>query len=116
MKKFATLVLISLLAIGPSLAQADVEIDYKWDAPTTGSPVDHYIIEIEIDGVVTEVVTDNSTPAYTHSYTPDTTIRLRVKGVDALGYDGPFSVWSEYFSYAGPPGACSNLSFSVRRI
>ena len=45
---FAVLFAVMLPATS-SLAQ-DVQVNYTWSAPTTGTPVDHYVVQHSIDG------------------------------------------------------------------
>jgi hypothetical protein len=107
--KSATLVaLFAVLAAAPAAAQTQtMDVDYQWTAPTTGSPVDHYVVEHSVDGgawtQIAAAVTGNS---YTLAATVGVSHRIRVAGVDALGRQGTFSLPSDaYTPDAGAPGA-----------
>lgn len=92
-------VLVGVLVAGPG-----PNLVYRWDAPADGSPVAHYVGELEVNGEVTvlEYIPDQEvvTPW------PDRgTLRLRVAGVDSLGRQGDWSEWSVLFVDPGAPGA-----------
>lgn len=97
-----------VLPAASSLAQTEVPVNYSWTAPTTGTAVDHYIVEHSINtGQWTQVATttDNS---YTLSATVGQSHRIRVAGVDSSDSQGPFSLPSDPylpdFSAPGQPG------------
>ncbi len=57
---------------------------WSWTPPTTGAPVDHYVVE------ATWTTKDNATPAAI--LVPDSvSFTIRVAGVDSLGRQGPWS-------------------------
>lgn len=101
------IVTVGLLLIALSgTAQAQEEVTYTWTAPTTGSPVDHYVVQVSVDGgpFVTEndAVSGNTyvlTAQYEHEYV------IRVAGVDGSGRQGPYSASSDpYMPSLGAPG------------
>jgi hypothetical protein len=93
-----------------SWGQADTPmVAYRWTSPTTGTAVEHYTGEREIDPLDGPTYTENvpSIPDtfYSFDYEWGATIRFRVAGVDSLDRQGPWSVWSEYWTDQGVPGA-----------
>lgn len=104
---------ISMLAIlmavifsaGTALAQTEIPVDYTWTAPTTGTPVDHYVVQHSIDGGQwTQVGTANGNE-FTLDAAAGQAHRIRVAGVDASDRQGPFSLASDPFTPdAGAPG------------
>ncbi len=90
---------------GTAQAQTEVPVNYTWTAPTTGSPVVHYVVQQSInDGAWAQIATsDNNT--FTLSATVDDSHRIRVAGVDAEDRQGPFSLPSDAFVPGlAPPG------------
>lgn len=73
----------------------------SWDAPTYGTPVDHYILQVAdvtFDEPATETY-DNILDEYFdvpveffHTY------KARVAGVDSLGRQGPWSLWTPLYN------------------
>jgi hypothetical protein len=114
--------LIALLA--PS-ASALIRLEYEWTAPTEGSPVVEYVVEMRCDiGAVVVANGDTVTiggefaDVATVPVQPDHTIggitvivpdgirdlTLRVAGVDELDRQGPYSEPAAEFTDLGPPG------------
>jgi hypothetical protein len=86
-------------------AQTEMQVNYSWSAPTTGSPVDHYVVEHSVDGGSWNEVATVSSNSYTLSATIGDSHRIRVAGVDASNRQGPFSVASDPYSPdPGSPG------------
>lgn len=111
-KVFLAVALVSVVGIGTALVQenenADEQIapdvEYTWTAPTTGTPVDHYVAEVlvnEIDSYLIDPVHGESIMLpvqYGNKY------QIRVAGVDAANIQGPMSIWSlPYTPELGPP-------------
>lgn len=96
---------LSILAIAAT-AQAQEEVTYTWSAPTTGSPVDHYVVQHSEDGgswITVESALANNTYVLTAAY--DVEHAVRVAAVDAEGRQGPWSIASEpYTPTLGAPG------------
>jgi hypothetical protein len=113
MKVLLAVVAVAVLGIGTALVQENKafnresapDVEFTWGAPTTGSPVHHYIAQILVnerdtlffDPVMTESV---MVPVvYGNKY------RLRVAAVDADQVRGPMSMWSlPYSPELAPPG------------
>lgn len=104
MTLFAVL-LITVLPATSSLAQTDVQVNYSWTAPTTGSPVVFYEVQHSINnGNWTQVGTSNDN-SYTLTATVGQSHRIRVRGVDDEDREGPWSEASDpYLPDVGPPG------------
>jgi hypothetical protein len=86
-----------------------------WDAPTEGSPVVFYVLEIYEDGELFIVDTTEDTsfvvPAGIFLAGPQYTARVR--GVDAQDRTGPWSLWSDPYVFdPGPPGGCGPIQWS----
>jgi len=112
MKNLSRTLLITTLGLafmvlgqGAAQAQTTMDINYSWSAPTTGSPVDHYIVEHSVDGGAWSEIGSASSNSYTLTATVGNSHRIRVAGVDAQGRQGTFSIASDpYTPDAGPPG------------
>jgi len=90
------------MAATSAMAQTEMDIDYSWSAPTSGSTVDHYVIEHSIDGGSwTQIATSNSN-TFTLAASVGVSHQIRVAGVDASDRQGPFSVASD--AYSPDPG------------
>ncbi len=90
---------------GAAQAQTTMDISYSWTAPTSGSPVDHYIVEHRMDGGGWTEIANVGSNTYTLTATIGRSHQIRVAGVDAQGHQGPYSVASDpYTPEPGPPG------------
>jgi len=95
-----------LLVVLSGTAMAQEEVTYTWTAPTTGSAVDHYVLQVSVDGgpftTEDDAVSGTTyvlTATYEHEYT------VRVAGVDSQGRQGPYSASSDpYTPSLGAPG------------
>lgn len=110
-KVLLAVVAISVVGIGTALVQEDKGSDdlqvpdarFVWSAPTTGTPVHHYVVQVLVnadtlffDPVVSEEIT--FPVEYKNKY------YVRVAAVDAGGTQGPMSDWSGlYFPELDPP-------------
>lgn len=111
MKKIAHLLLITALTMsaimmtqGAAMAQT-MEVNYSWSAPTTGSPVDHYIVQLSVDGGSWTQIGTAASNTYTLTATVGHSHRIRVSGVDAQDRQGTYSAASDpYTPDPGPPG------------
>ena len=45
-----TVLLAVLLPAASSFAQTEIQVNYTWTAPTTGTPVDHYVVQHSVNG------------------------------------------------------------------
>jgi len=94
-----------VLPAASSLAQTEIPVNYSWTAPTTGSPVDHYVVEHSINGGSWIQVATTDENSYTLSATLGQSHQIRVAGVDASNRQGIFSLASDpYMPDAGEPG------------
>jgi len=93
------------LAANMALAQTTVQANFTWTAPTSGTAVDHYIVQHSVDGGAWTQVTTVTTNTYTLAATMGASHRIRVAGVDAASRQGPFSLPST--AYVPDPGAPS---------
>lgn len=101
------IVAIPIIVISASQTRT-MTVTYTWTPPLTGNPVDHYVVELSVDGgaflsyTPTEPVT---LEAVAMEYGFGHTYQIRVAGVDAQGRQGPFSEPSDpYLPDAGAPG------------
>jgi len=107
MRKFFTigclLAILSVFMIGTVIAQTQIQATATWTAPTEGSPVDHYVVELSVDGG--EYINAGMTPTTSITLNLDVLQEyvVRVAGVDALDRQGPWSLPSE--PYVPDPGA-----------
>ena len=101
------LVVAAGLAAAPAAAQTEtMDISYQWTAPSTGTAVDHYVIEHSVDGGSWATAGTVATNTATLALTVGVSHQVRVAGVDAGGRQGPFSAPSDpYTPDAGAPGA-----------
>lgn len=88
------------LVCGEEILEKDLgspnDMIFEWTAPTTGSAVDQYEVEIRIGGmnstnVETRMVTTNQV---TFAVEWLTVYEVRVRGIDSAGRIGPWSIWS----------------------
>lgn len=101
---FAVLFAVMLPATA-SLAQTEIPVDYTWTAPTTGSPVDHYVVEHSVNGGQWTVAGTSTENSFTLNASTGQSHQIRVAGVDATDRQGVFSVASEsYMPDGGAPG------------
>lgn len=100
---FIVLAATVFLTAAPALAQVDVA--YTWSAPTTGSPVVHYVVQHSIDGGAWQDMGTVVSNAYTLSADFEMAHRIRIAAVDGQARQG---VWSDpsdaYTPDAGVPG------------
>ncbi len=111
-KVLLAVALISVVGFGTALVQDNKnaddqsapEAEFIWTAPTTGSPVDHYVAQVLVNDI--DTLFFDSLPAesilvpvvYGNKY------NVRVAGVDVNDIQGPMSIWSvPYTPELGPP-------------
>lgn len=103
------LILTLLLSLGAVNAFAAAPpVTYTWTAPTTGSPVVRYTVELRTNaGAWVEVSTSTTLMTYTFStFNYLSTYEVRVAGVDALSRKGAYSTSSDpYMPDQGIPGS-----------
>jgi len=94
-----------LLPAGSSLAQTEMPINYEWTVPTSGTAVDHYVVEHSIDGGQWVQVGTSNDNSFTLSATVGQSHQIRVAGMDSSDRQGPYSVASDpYMLEATAPG------------
>ncbi len=98
------LAMIALTALaGAAIAQEDVQ--YTWSPPSTGSIVEHYVVEHSVDGGAFVEIAQVSAATYTLSADFEQEHRVRVAGVDSWGRKGAYSEASDpYTPSLGAPG------------
>jgi hypothetical protein len=109
----ATIVL--LVALATSAAAYDVDVTCSWTAPTEGSPVVTYVLEVSENGGPFVQYATTQAPQTSVSLTLESwnTYVARVAGIDAQGRQGPWSDPSDpYTPDNGPPGAPQNITIS----
>jgi hypothetical protein len=100
---FAVLLAV-VLPVTASLAQ-EVDVNYTWSAPTTGTPVDHYVVQHSVDGGQWIQIGTTNDNTFTLSAEVGQSHQIRVAGVDAQDRQGPFSVASDpYMPEETAPG------------
>jgi hypothetical protein len=97
--------LVAVLAPAALAQTTTMQVSYTWTAPTTGSPVDHYVVQHSINGGAWVQVATVTTTAYVLTATIGEPHQIRVAGVDAQGRQGVWSTASDaYTPDAGAPG------------
>lgn len=112
-KVLLAVMMVSVVGIGTALVQENKSFDiegapeavFTWSGPTAGTPVHHYLAQVEVndrDILVFDQVPSESISlpvVYGNKY------RIRVAAVDASNIQGPMSPWSvPYSPELGPPG------------
>jgi len=109
MKKILEMTIGLVMLATCAFAQMAPETTYVWEAPTYGTPVVEYVVELNINGG--GWIELARTPNVTYTFTTFeylNTYEVRVAGVDALDRQGPFSISSDpYTPDLGAPGAPS---------
>lgn len=78
---------------------------YIWSPPETGSPVDHYIVQILINDMDIQVIDPVPLASVTIDMEYGNKYLVRVAAVDATGMVGSYSRWSmPYTPEIAPPG------------
>ncbi len=99
------LLMAIMIASVPAMAQTEVAVNFQWTAPTTGSPVDHYVVQQSVNGGEWVLVGTASSTSFTLSATVGDSHSIRVAGVDSEQRQGYFSEASEPFTAElGIPG------------
>ena len=105
-KVLLAVVAVSVVGIGTALVQENKSNDeenildtrYVWTAPTVGTPVDHYLVQVLVNEVKTEDHGPVSSPEITVPLKRGNKYQIRVAAVDASGAQGPWSIWSELYN------------------
>ena len=86
-------------------SQSAPDTEFSWTAPTTGSAVEHYVVEVLINERETELYDSVPSESIMLPVIYGNKYRIRVAAVDAADIQGPFSLWSQpYTPELGPPG------------
>lgn len=98
-----------LFGAAAASAQTTVEATAEWGAPTTGTPVVDYVVQLSADGGTWETIANTPDTIYGVDLETGHSYRVRVAGIDAEGRQGPWSLPSEPYIAGdidpGPPGA-----------
>jgi len=101
---FALAATILVAGAWPATAQP-VDVTASWTAPSTGSPVQHYVAQISTNGGPFLPAGTSETTSIDLALEVGATYTVRVAGVDDQGRQGPYSVASDpYTPDLGPPG------------
>jgi hypothetical protein len=98
---------LAVLVVGtlPAQAQTTVQVTASWTAPSTGSPVHHYVVQLSTNGGAYQPAGTTTTLSMTLTLTVGSTYTVRVAGVDAQSRQGVYSSPSDpYTPDLGPPG------------
>ncbi len=98
---------LAVLVLGtlPAQAQTTVQVTASWTAPSTGSPVHHYVVQLSTNGGAYQAAGTSTTTSINLTLTVGSTYTVRVAGVDAQDRQGAYSVASDpYTPDLGPPG------------
>ncbi|MEN8006187.1 MAG: hypothetical protein ABFS42_04190 [Candidatus Krumholzibacteriota bacterium] len=113
MKVLLAVVLILAVGIGTALVQENKtfnsqsapDTEFTWTAPTTGTAVHHYVVEVLINERDTRVFDPVPSESIMLPVVYGNKYRVRVAAVDAAGVQGPHSLWSlPYTPELAPPG------------
>jgi len=93
-------------------------VTFEWTVPTTGTVATHYEAYAVTDTLNpwdSQVASANVTTNQASLVIPnDLRVFVRVRALDADNKIGPFSVFSDPYFYASPPGACGKPRFKSR--
>ncbi len=103
---FGILAGLSLCCALPASAQTTVQVTASWSAPTEGSPVQQYVLQLSTNGgSYTTVATVQGGTSQVLTLEIGNTYTARVAGIDSQGRQGPWSLASDpYTPDVGPPG------------
>ncbi len=106
---------IAIVGIGTALVQENKnkrfnnddapDQEFVWTAPSTGTPVHHYVAQVLINDLDTLFFDPVPTEDMLVDVTYGNKYRMRVAGVDAANIQGPWSMWSRSVTpEIDPPG------------
>ncbi|MHB8079604.1 MAG: hypothetical protein ACYDIE_10160 [Candidatus Krumholzibacteriia bacterium] len=102
--RWLIVVALAILIAPAAFAQTTTQqVTYTWTAPTTGSAVDHYLVQHSINGGAWVQIASVTTLSYVLAATIGEAHQIRVAGVDALSRQGVWSLASD--AYTPDPGA-----------
>jgi hypothetical protein len=97
---FAAMVLPTL-----AMAQTDMTVSYQWGAPSTGSTVDHYVVQHKVNNGSWTTAGITDTTSYTLALSVGDSHQIRVAAVDVEDRQGIWSVASDaHTPDSGAPG------------
>jgi hypothetical protein len=102
MKNLITAIILMMMTVGPSYA---LEVTYTWTAPTTGTPVAYYDVQLRVNSGDWEPFGTVINPTLTQDMPVGLSL-IRVRGVDEFGRAGVWSTESEPLIDLGEPGGC----------
>jgi hypothetical protein len=111
-----SLLMVALCFFPPDIRAESPQVTGRWTAPTEGSPVVFYELEVLAGEEPFLVVTTEDTQYLfaPGTFEVDVPYVARVRGVDAKDREGPWSEWSEPFIWdPGPPGGCGPFNWIV---
>ncbi|RLG97399.1 hypothetical protein DRO27_00085 [Candidatus Bathyarchaeota archaeon] len=82
-------------------SSVDGRVNWSWDAPTTGTPVAIYIMQVNWERADDYVVFGITREYHSITAIGGDKVKVRVAGIDTAGIQGPYSLWSEIYA---PPG------------
>ncbi len=112
-KVLLAVALVLIVGIGTALVQENKtfnsqsapDVEFTWTAPTTGSAVHHYVVEVLTNERDTQLFDSVPSESLMLPVIYGNKYRLRVAAVDAAGVQGPQSIWSQpYTPELAPPG------------
>ena len=112
-KVLLAVVLVLVVGIGTALVQENKtfnsqsapDVEFSWTAPTIGTPVHHYVVEVLVNERDTQIFDSVPSESLMLPVIYGNKYRLRVAAVDAAGIQGPQSIWSQpYTPELAPPG------------
>ena len=114
-KVLLAVVVIAVAGIGTALVQENKnkrfdstsapDQEFVWTAPTTGTPVDHYVAQVVINDQDTLFFDPVPSEEMLVEVTYGNKYQMRVAGVDAANIQGPWSIWSQPVApNIDPPG------------
>ena len=97
--------LVSVVGVGTALVQDNgaemttdaPDIEFEWTAPTTGTPVNHYVAQVMVNRMDTLFYDSIPSESLVFPAQYGNTYDVRVAGVDSDGIQGPWSIWSPSF-------------------
>ena len=103
--RLIAIVSVALFASTAFAQTSTIPTTYTWTAPTTGSPVAHYVVQSSIGGGTWTQIATVTTASYVLAAQIGSSYQIRVAGVDAQNRQGVWSpASSAYIPDLGAPG------------
>ncbi len=92
------LVVLSFLVFGVTAGEDSdpVEVRCTWCPPSYGAPVEHYVLEVHSEDIVSDVFDDLADTFKVLYLKFGIEYKARIAAVDSLGRQGPWSNWARY--------------------